>query len=776
MLGRMPSLPTTISKLSPSGISNTSWKRGSMNRRILGFVVALLGVCAITLAQDIPSDDALPPGMTRDQVLEMVQKKGGGNLPAGKIDTSRNGRDLKSNVSAEEGNVEGDTSRWGRDSFPKRFKSKVDSVQKPRRYVQELFRSADPSLFASHVGAVGAGYQLGAGDEVILTLWGQKEARYNLVLDRDGQVAVEGIGVVSLNGQNLTSATELLQKRLTRIYSGLKSGGVSMDVTLGKLKQIRVFVVGDVVRPGGYLLSGNTSILAALFHAKGPSDLGSERNVVVTRGNRELTFDLYDYVFKGKKPVGDVLQDGDVVRVPRRGVTVEVRGDVGRAGLYELKSSEGAKELIGFAGGLNATTANAPLTVLRVFENGRLDAVKLPTPSEILAGSHAPLQDGDIVQVFSGKDPSNQTVAASGMVRFSGAYPFTPGMSAADLLSASGGLARDGYPDRILLSRRLQSGLREQMRFSSENASSLLLQPLDSIIVFDRRDMAFRDSVRITGAVQKPGIYVWQMGMTVKDLILKAGGFKLDAEFGNVRVESPVVGARKSKVEYLPLDSSLSSKSSDQLLLAQSHVEVPYNPLLTRLEMVEVRGWIERPGSYGLRESGERFSSLFERVGGLRPDAYLEGARLIRGDSLSGRIQIDFKKALEDKGGYDDLPLRGGDVIVIPMRPATVTVKGRVNSPRNIVWRDGKTWKWYIQQAGGYSDSADEDRVYVRYADGTVQTRDGGISDKPNPGSEVIVPFRKPPEPTTFGNVLTGLNTLMATILTGLGIFILLQK
>jgi len=756
-----------------------------MNRRIPLFALGFLAILSASApAQDLSSDASLPPGMTREQMQEMMQKKtasSGTVAVSAKRDSVKAQKDTWREPPSEDGTIPvADTTKGnvdrGRETQSTPSTPKIDSTKKPRRFVQDIFRNSDPSVFASHSGAVGATYQLGSGDEIILTLWGQKEARYNLTLDRDGQVSVEGIGVVSLNGQNLSSATELLRKRLQRIYSGLGSGGVNMDVTLGKLKQVRVFVVGDVVRSGGFMLSGNTSVFAALYQAKGPSDLGSERSILVTRGGKELAFDLYDYVFYGKKPVGDVLQDGDVVRVPRRGALVEMRGDVGRPGLYELKEKEGAKELIGFAGGLNATTAKAPISVLRVFENGRVDAVKLPTPQEVLSGASAPLKDGDVVQVFPGKDPSASTVAATGLVRFPGSFPFAEGMTAAELLTQCGGLSRDAYGERLLLSRRLSSGLREQSRFSYENAGSVLLQALDSIVVYDRREMAFRDSVRITGAVQRPGIYVWLSGMTVKDLILKAGGFKLDAEFGNVRVESPIAGARKSKVEYLPLDSSLATKSADQPLLPQAHIEVPYNPSLTRLELVEVRGWVERPGSYGLRESGERFSSLFERVGGLRPDAYLEGARLIRGDSLAGRIQIDFNKALAEKGGYDDLPLRGGDIIVIPMRPATVSVKGRVNSPRNIVWRDGKSWKWYIQQAGGYSDSADEDRVYVRFADGSVETRDGGISSKPNPGSEVIVPFRKPPEPTTFGNVLTGLNTLMATIMTGLGIFLLLQK
>jgi protein involved in polysaccharide export with SLBB domain len=163
-------------------------------------------------------------------------------------------------------------------------------------------------------------------------------------------------------------------------------------------------------------------------------------------------------------------------------------------------------------------------------------------------------------------------------------------------------------------------------------------------------------------------------------------------------------------------------------------------------------------------------------VGGLQPDAYLAGARLIRGDGSTGRIQIDFAKAIREKDSYDDLPLRGGDSIFIPMRPATVAVRGRVNSPSNIVWREGKNWKWYVEQAGGFSDSADVDKVYVRYADGSVQTREIGISDRPNPGSEVIIPFKVPPEPTTAKDVISGLNLMFTTIIAGITVYVLLRR
>jgi protein involved in polysaccharide export with SLBB domain len=741
-------------------------------------VSVLLGTVA---AQDL-TDLTLPAGMTPEQAQTLAQKNGIRGSSSGSS-TALPGAvtvtDSKGEVSPQEGSVKVDSLdsiAATRHRPPKPPKDTTGPNQVLRRYGQSVFKDADPSLFASHVGAVGSNYQLGPGDELILTLWGQKEARYQLVLDRDGQTSIEGIGVVSLNGQTVATATDLLRQRLQRIYSGMGSGRVSMDLTLGKLKQIRAFVVGDVVRQGGYLLSGNTSVLAALYQAKGPSPLGSERELEIVRGKTRIRVDLYDYFFRGQKPTGDVLQDGDVVRVPPHGPLVAIRGDVGRPAIYELKGKEGAKELLEYAGGILPSTANAPLTVLRVFENGRTDAVARPTPQEILAGAAAPLRDGDTAFVAHGKDPSSATVAVGGQVRFPGVFPISAGSTAADFLRESGGPARDAYTGRVLLSRRLTDGSREQLRFSLESAASVEISAQDSLWVYDITQIINKDSVRISGAVKKPGFYLQQEGMTVKDLILKAGGFQWGADWSNIRLETPVPGQSESKVEILALDSSLGAASADKPLSARSHVAVPFDPHTDSLEMVEVRGWVGRPGRYTLLHSGEKLSSLWTRVGGLQQDAYLSGARLIRGDAQTGRIQINFENGVKDKGGFDDLPLRGGDSIYVPMRPATVAVHGRVNSPANIVWREGKSWKWYIQQAGGFSDSADEDKVYVRFADGSVQTREVGIDDDPNPGSDIVTPFKAPPEPTTAKDFLSGMNLLLGTLIAGITVYLLLKK
>jgi protein involved in polysaccharide export with SLBB domain len=727
--------------------------------------------------------------MNADQARDLVRQKSlessagrGSESPVGRGSARTNEIDTLGALDPNETSMEAgpsgrqDTARPQQGAGLRRPPKDTATPDSLLRYGRRIFKNADPSMFASFTGAVGSNYQMGPGDEMILTLWGQKEARYQLTLDRDGQVSVEGIGVVSLNGKTLKGAEDLLKKRLSRIYSGLSTGQASLDITLGKLKRIRVFVVGDVVNPGGYLLSGNTSVLAALFQAKGPSDLGTERVVQINRGGLILKVDLYEYFFNGKRPAGDVLQDGDVVRVPRKGMVVRARGDVGNPGWYELLPSEDARDLLEYAGGLKATAASTSLSVLRTFEDGRRDVVALPSPQALLKGGEtAFLQDDDVVTVQPGRDPSRRTVHVRGEVRFPGNYPWSEGVTAGKILQLAGGPGLDAYLGRGLVERIERDGSRSQWRIALDSASALPLRPLDTLTVFHRGKMLFQDSVVISGAVRNPGKVPYRNGMTVKDLILSAGGFLRWAEFGKVRLENLRQDNDSILVEILDLDSNLSVASADRAVSAFGHVSVPYNPQYRRMETVTVRGHVAHPGTYALQFPEERLSSLLVRCGGPRPEGYMEAARLFRAEDSTGRIAVDFPEVLKKPGSITDLPLRDGDTIDVPRRPATVKVDGRVRRPSNVVWVEGKDWKWYVAMAGGFADSANTDGVYVQYANGSIETRDGGFRTRPNPGSVVTVPMEIP-EKVSFGETIGGINAILATVVAGLTIFVLLNS
>jgi polysaccharide biosynthesis/export protein len=751
-----------------------------MMRIPLKAMLCVAGLASVVMAADVAYSDAsqLPAGMSVEQAKALAKEQG---ITSREQAASASGRarpttflaDTLGRINPEEGesvlanrNDTAENKSLGKIPLP---------LSDTLRFAQAIFQRGNPSLFASYVGAVGANYQLGAGDQVLLTLWGQKEARYELTLDRSGQVSIEGVGMVSLNGLSLRDAQTLLQKRLTRIYAGMSNGQVSMDLTMGKLRQIRVFMTGDVENPGSYMLSGNTNVFNALYQAKGPSNLGSERKIEIIRGTVHHEVDLYDYLFRGRRTSVDALQDGDIVRVPVHGPVVQVRGDVGRPGRYEMLASESAKELFSYCGGVTSTTAGQNVVVSRIFDNGRREAVLLPSALDLAKGkATAKFQDGDELLVYKGSDPSRQTVFMVGEVRFPGAYPLQPGMTVADLVKQAGGYSEKVYEGAAQVMRRRPDSSFAAIKIGVLPVATLALQAGDSVRFYNRYEMVSRGIVVLSGAVRKPGAYILDSGMTAKDLVLRGGGFLKDADFRHARVEFPLDTSHGARVEILVIDSSLASGGADLVLADGAHLAIPFLPILKVLEIITVQGMVNHPGSYALLSPQERISSILKRAGNIRPEGYASGARLIR--KGLGRVSINVESALREPGSYNDLELRAGDTLLVPQTPATVKVSGRVYNPGNIPWKPKRDWKWYVSQAAGMTDSSDAGKVYLRLADGSVQTVEYGIDSLPDPGSEIVVPFAKPPEALKYSDIISAVGATVSIVLTALTIYMLVSK
>lgn len=652
--------------------------------------------------------------------------------------------------------------------------AKRDEPGELERFGRKLFRMAEPELFGAASGSVGPEYTVGPGDELVLTLWGDRDARMVQTIDRDGQINFEGVGTIGLSGKTLAQAETMLRGRLSKVYSGM-GRSQNMDLTLGKLKRIRIFVVGEVERPGAYFLSGNTSILSALYMARGPTKLGTERRIFVRSGGVETSIDLYQLLFDGKRPTGDMLRDGDVVRVPSHGALVTVDGAVKRPAIYEMVPDEPVGNLLKYAGGLLPTAADQGLQVSRYFANGRRDVLLYPSPSQLSSGASAPaFQDGDEVLVHQGRDPSRFTVTAHGSVRFPGGYPWKAGMTAFDLLQAAGGPNDSAFDGRILVNRTDTLGVQKTLRAPMASCSRIVLEQGDTLQVFNRLAMSDTDSIHISGAVRSPGVFRYRAGMTVKDLILEAGGFLSVAEFGRVRLEEAMHDSAAATTRWLQLDSSLSADAADTPLEPGQHLAIPWNPRRYEPEAVFLRGWVQLPGLYYLKAPGERISSVLERAGGIKEGGYARAAIFIRGRDSVGRVQIELTKALSKPGSRWDVPLRGGDTLIVPDKPATVRVSGYVNYPTSIMYEEGRSWKWYVARAGGYADSADEDKVWIRYADGSILSRDYGLKN-PDPGSEIVIPQAPPPETMKTGEKVQIFGSLASTMLTIVTVIVLLK-
>jgi polysaccharide export outer membrane protein len=657
--------------------------------------------------------------------------------------------------------MENDTAAMADSTLPsKRAKPKRAAL--PQRYEQRVFRSVDRSLFANGSGGAGREYILGAGDAVSVALWGDKEKEYSLVLNADGKVFMEGAGSVLLAGNNLDAAQNLLRQRLAKIYSGISRGTTHVELSLGKSGPVRVFVLGEVKVPGGYVFSGQTSILTALYYAKGPTDIGTVRNLQLTRGGTKYALDLYKYLLRGESMSPHSLQDNDVLFAGRAAALVEIKGDVGRPAVYELKKGEGVKELIEFAGGLNPTAAAHRITLQRVFEDGKRDYQELSSPQDFLSGkAKLELQDGDRILIEKSTEISHNFLTITGPVKYPGTYEASDVLTVDQLVEKAGGLREDAFLGRVHVLRFNPDGSSSLMAYSlaKNSMDSVRLQPRDEVILYSLKEMYQPDSVQIAGAVFKPGKYEFREGIGAKDLIMQAGGMLPHHEAGRILVFRS--SGRERKVEQIDLNVVEGLAKSEPVfpLMPNDLVQIPIDPKWYQKEVVVLDGLFLHPGKYALLYPGEPVSSVITRAGGFKEDAYVEGGRFFRTKDSVGRVGVDLRQALQKTKSKSNLPMEGGDSIFVPSRLNTVKVIGEVGFETSVLFKEGSSVQYYVEKAGGYTRRSERDRVVVQYANGET-SRDGYFNRKPDAGSVIYVPQGPEPKPVDW---FAGVNMILGT-------------
>jgi protein involved in polysaccharide export with SLBB domain len=633
----------------------------------------------------------------------------------------------------------------------------------PRRYEQRIFQSLDRSAFTSALGAVGRDYMLGSGDAVTLSLWGDRDKEYNLVLNSEGAVFVEGVGLVPMAGLSVEQAEKRIRDRLARIYSGIQRGTTFVNLSAGRPGPKKVFLLGEVKVPGGYVFTGHTSVLAALYYAQGPTEIGTVRNLILNRGGKKIALDIYDYLIRGETLKPDVLQDGDILFAGRAERLVEIEGDVGRPAVYEMKKGEGIKELLQCAGGLNATAAVQKMTLQRVFENGKVDYLDLPPPQEFLKDkSKFELRDGDRVLVEKSSEPSDAFYTISGPVKYPGTYQAEGVASVKDLIEKAGGLREDAFLGRVHVVRFHPDGSSELYAHNTtaeQGVESIVLAPKDNVILYSRKEMFLPDSVEIAGAVFKSGRYEYRKGMTVKDLVMQAGGFLPQHEKGKALVFRG--GSLDRKVEQMDVAMQPGLDKGTERIELQPFdvVHIPVDPRWYRKEVVSLEGLVKYPGRYALLHPGEKLASVIARAGGFKEEAYVEGARFFRSKDNVGRVGVDVERAVRRPKGKAKISLVQGDSLYIPERSNTVKVIGEVGFETSVLYKEGAPASFYIERAGGFTRRSEKGRVVVQYANGESSS-EGMFSRDPDAGSVIYVP--QGPEPKQV-DWFAGINTLLAT-------------
>lgn len=627
-----------------------------------------------------------------------------------------------------------------------------------------------PELFSpTAFGPVPDDYLLGVGDEVVVDVWGEVEFRLERLVDRDGTIILPKGGKIACANRTLAEVERAVRERLARSYSGLAddpdAATTFLDVSLGALRAIRVFVVGDVARPGAYELTSVATMLTALYAAGGPTPDGTLRDLRLVRGGETAArLDLYRYLTAGVRAGDAPLREGDTVFVPPRGRTVSLRGAVRRPLRFELAAGETLADLIRYGGGLAAEAARTVAHVERILPPGERepeepDRVQVDLPLD----SPAPLRDGDVVTVDAIGDRLDNWVRVSGNVKQPGRYQWRPGLDVAGLVARAGGPWDDTLVERALIERVTEDRRYVTLSFPlgealAGGAGPVPLQPRDHLRVFSVWDLRDRNTVTIDGAVREPGTFEYREGLTLRDLILKAGGLAESADRLKIEVARlrPEALARRDASEEpgatvdlitLSLEPDWLAAPRSFALASHDRVGVRRLPWWELQRRVTLRGEVAYPGVYSLERPDERLSSLVARAGGLKPTAYPGGARIDRAEDTVGNVALDLARALAEPGSHHDPVLAPGDAVTVPATQHTVKVVGAVGYPTSVLHEPGRKIGWYVERAGGYAEGADKWKTRVVYPNGLSRPiRRFWPDPEVMAGSTVVVPVKSPPQ------------------------------
>ena len=510
----------------------------------------------------------------------------------------------------------------------------------PQRFGAEIFKNGTGNLEGLPMDLpAGPDYVLGPGDGVEINTWGSISRRLTRTVDRQGKVALPETGDVVVAGLSVADAQKIIERALRTQYRD-----ISVEMSLTRLRTIRIYVVGDVMRPGAYDISSLSTPLNALYAAGGPTARGSLRTVRHYRGDRLVReVDLYDLLLRGVRSDAERMQAGDTILVPPVGAQITVSGMVRRPGIYELKGPTELSDVLDLAGGVLVSATLRQINVERIEAHERrvMLSVQLPASSDKGTVQQAlgnfSVQDGDRVLISPILPYSDETVYLEGHVFRPGKFPYHKGIEIKDVIRSY----QDVLPepaDHAEIIRLEPPDYRPTTIVFSLNEvlggeDPIELHAFDTIRIFGRYEID-PPKVSIYGEVLRPGKYPLAEKMTASDLVRMAGGFKRSAYTAYADVSSYVIqnGARvRTQHQTIEIAKALNGNSSADLALKAGDV-VTVHQLSGWKEIgasVTIRGEVQYPGTYGIDE-GEKLSSLLLRVGGFRAESYPEGAVLER--------------------------------------------------------------------------------------------------------------------------------------------------
>lgn len=547
-------------------------------------------------------------------------------------------------------------------------------------------------------------YVIGPGDTVNVQLFGNENSEYFLTVTREGTVSFPEIGPINVSGLSFDDMRDTINQRVMEQMIGVRA-----SITLGALRSIRVFVVGDVVRPGAYPVGGLSTMTNALFASGGVKPIGSLRNITLVRdGNTVSTLDLYDLLLRGDTRFDVRLLPGDVILVSPIGATVAVEGEIRRPAVYELKNERTVADIIALAGGLNPTANRTELRVERIVPNRGTSVQNV----DLTTGSLTPVRDGDVLRVPPNLQQLENSVRLVGNVFQPGLFQWTSGMRLSDLIPATELVKPMSDLNYVLIRRELAPNVAldvvsadlQQAWLQPNGPANIPLEPRDTVYVFNLqigrehivgpiiRELEAQIApntplpvVRVGGQVRATGEYPLESGMRVSDLLRAGGGLAEAAYVTNAELTRyAVLNGEYRETELLTVNLAgllRGDNAADLLLTPYDYLNVKEVSRWRGEENVAIRGEVVFPGSYPIRR-GEKLSSVLARAGGLTDLAFPEGSVFTRVElrerereqleTLARRIERDLAAVSISEPNASET-ITTGQSLVTQLRTAVAT-------------------------------------------------------------------------------------------------------
>ena len=760
----------------------------TLNKCILCFFCSLYSILAIAQVPQELLDKAKAAGMTEEQIQQEITKR---------LNSSGTKQSV---IPASEQPVTDRimiTNEIPPIDIQRKDNTSKDSL-KNQVFGREIFSNKSLSFEPNMNMPTPRNYPLSAGDEVLIDVWGDSELNLKLTLSPEGTIIIPNVGPVALSGLTIEEAENRIKQELGKIMWNLVDGkepNTFVSVGLGKIRSIKVNIVGEAVAPGTYTLSSLASLFNALYAAGGVNDIGSLRNIRVYRNNKEIAnLDVYDYLLNGKYDTNIRLEDNDMIIIEPYEQLVNTHGKIKRNRTFELRKGETLEDLLKMAGGFTGDAFTEAVTIKR--KSGSRYQIATVTAEEFPTFV---LQDGDSLLVDSVIPFYDNRIMITGSVWRPGEYELSPKVhTVKQLIKQAAGLKGDEFIGRAHLTRLNPDFTSTVIAIDIQGIMNgeipdMELQKEDKLYIPSLFELREPYTVKVGGAVNNPDTVIpFSKNMTVEDAIILAGGLQESASTINVevarRIKDPTADKSTNLVskvytvalsDELQLPSKSSGAHADTLFTLEpfDEVFVRFSPGYEKQEVVKVNGEVTFAGDYALPYKNTRLSDIIAQSGGVTPDAYVRGASLKRQltedeirqvetllqlsnnnkqskDSIAlsltniknYSVGIDLQQALTHPKSTYDLVLRDGDIIYIPQLQSTVKISGAVTYPNSITYTKGMSVRDCLSQAGGYNDTSRKYPIVI-YMNGKVATtRKVGIFfkryPKIEPGCEIVVPSK----------------------------------